>query len=65
MAELLYTLSKESEGTFKDRGSKFLAFAFPVKEQSDFEERLNELKKTYYDARHHCYAFRFGTILYS
>ena len=60
MAQQTYTLTQESQGTFKDRGSRFLAFAFPVSEQNQFEEKLASLKKEYYDARHHCYAFRFG-----
>ena len=60
MADLLYTLHEESKGFFKDRGSKFIAFAFPFKEQEVFDARLAELKKEYYDARHHCQAFRLG-----
>lgn len=51
---------KTSEGTFKDRGSKFLAFVFPVKEVEEVPELIQEVKKKYYDARHHCVAYRIG-----
>lgn len=49
-----------SEGTFKDRGSKFFAFAFPVREVDEVNEIVQEVKKKYYDARHHCVAYRIG-----
>lgn len=45
---------------YRDRGSKFLAFAIPVSSTSQIHEKLGELKKTYHDARHHCYAYRLG-----
>jgi len=54
------TLQKTSEGLFKDRGSRFLGFAFPVSTVEEFMERLDELKKKYHDARHHCYAYVLG-----
>lgn len=52
------TIKNSSEALFKDRGSKFIAIAFPLKEESDFPPLLEELKKRFYDARHHCYAYR-------
>ena len=54
------TLEKESEGIFKDKGSKFIAKAFPVKKEEDIKEIVSRLKKDFYDARHHCYAYRIG-----
>lgn len=54
------TLTKNSEGFYKEKGSKFLAFAYMVMSEQDVKEQLNELKKKYYDARHHCYAYRLG-----
>ncbi|MDR2084026.1 MAG: YigZ family protein [Bacteroidales bacterium] len=54
------TLAKTSEGYFRDKGSKFYAFAYPVNSEKDIKDILNELKKQYYDARHHCYAYRLG-----
>lgn len=52
------TLSDHPEALFKDRGSKFIALAFPLKDESDFPSLLKEVKKRYFDARHHCYAYR-------
>lgn len=52
------TIEKDGEGLFKDRGSKFIARAFPVETEEQVKEILAELRKEYYDARHHCYAYR-------
>ncbi|MCX6311748.1 MAG: YigZ family protein [Bacteroidetes bacterium] len=54
------TIASPSEGIFKDRGSKFLAFAFPVSNEIQVKEFLSELRKEHFSARHHCYAFRIG-----
>jgi uncharacterized YigZ family protein len=54
------TIIKPSDGLFKDRGSKFIAKAFPVLSEDDVKEHLNSLRKEYYDARHHCYAYQLG-----
>ncbi|WP_035464759.1 IMPACT family protein [Algoriphagus vanfongensis] len=54
------TLAKDSSGLYKDRNSKFFYFAFPVSNEEEVKERLAELKKKYYDARHHCYGFVIG-----
>jgi uncharacterized YigZ family protein len=54
------TISEESRGSYKEKGSKFLAFAFPVISEDEIKERLSELRKEYHDARHHCYAYRIG-----
>lgn len=54
------TLTKNSEGFYKEKGSKFLAFAYMVMSEEEVKEQLNELKKKYYDARHHCYAYILG-----
>jgi uncharacterized YigZ family protein len=58
--ETLYTLRQHSEGLCKDRGSKFLAFAYPVESQAEVDAYLQTLRKQYHDARHHGYAFRLG-----
>jgi uncharacterized YigZ family protein len=55
-----FSISKNSEGLFKDRGSKFIAKAFPVQNEEEIKSIQAELRKEYYDARHHCYAFRLG-----
>lgn len=54
------TISKPSEGIYKDKGSKFIALAFPVKDEEDVREMLAKVQKRYHDARHHCYAYRLG-----
>lgn len=53
-------LSQPSLGEFKDRGSKFYAYAFPVRKEEDIKMRLLELRKKHYDARHHVYAYILG-----
>ena len=58
--ESYYTIDQLSTGIFKDKGSKFLSFAYPVKEESEIKEILLSVKKEYFDARHHCYAYRLG-----
>lgn len=55
------TIEKPSEGYFKDKGSKFLAFAYPVKNEEEIKAFLGQLKKEHHSARHHCYAWRLGT----
>lgn len=54
------TISKTSEGIYKEKGSKFIAFAYPVKTEEQVRTRVKTLRKEYYDARHHCYAFVLG-----
>jgi uncharacterized YigZ family protein len=60
MKDTYRTISGESEGIFKDKGSKFLSFAYPVEFVEDTKEIIAGLKKQYHDARHHCYAYRIG-----
>lgn len=54
------TLAKNSEGQFKDRGSKFLYFGFRVTSEEEIKVQLATLRKTYFDASHHCYAWVLG-----
>ena len=61
MEDVYYTVEKESQGYFKDKGSKFYAFAFPVQNENEVKEILDRLKKEHHSARHHCYAWRMGT----
>src|SRR5690348_8464579 len=61
MAPFSYTtIQSPAEGMYKEKGSKFLAFAFPVASEEDIRENLEALRKKYYDARHHCYAYMLG-----
>lgn len=54
------TIKKNSEGIYKEKGSKFIALAYPVQSEDDVKEILIGLRKEYHDARHHCYAYRLG-----
>lgn len=54
------TIQTPVQGIYKEKGSKFLSFAFPVKTELEIKERLAALKKEYFDARHHCYAWVLG-----
>lgn len=54
------TLDRKSEGVFKELGSKFLYFAFPVKTEEGIKAELSALRKQYFDATHHCYAWVLG-----
>jgi uncharacterized YigZ family protein len=52
------TIETTSEGQFRDRGSKFFGFAFPVKSEVEIKEIINRIKKEHSQGNHHCYAFR-------
>ncbi|MBL7883318.1 MAG: YigZ family protein [Bacteroidia bacterium] len=54
------TIEKASEGLFKDKGSKFIAYAFPVSSEESIKQHLLELRKQHPSANHHCYAYRLG-----
>ena len=53
-------LSSPGEGLYKEKGSKFIASAFTVISEEEVKQALAEVKKKYYDARHHCYAYMIG-----
>lgn len=55
-----FTISIKSSGIFKEKGSKFLAHAYPVNNLETVKTIIHELKKEFYDARHICYAYRLG-----
>lgn len=52
------TISAPSEGLFRDRGSKFIAYAIPLKSEEEVKKHLEEIKALHPKARHHCWAFR-------
>jgi uncharacterized YigZ family protein len=54
------TIADKAEGIYKDKGSKFLAFGFPVSSVDNIKEILDEIKKKHHGAKHHCYAYRIG-----
>jgi uncharacterized YigZ family protein len=55
------TINAPATGEFKEKGSRFLAFAYPVSSEPEVKERISKLKKKYFDARHHCYAYILGS----
>jgi|ERR1017187_4649748 uncharacterized YigZ family protein len=52
------TIAVPAEGIFKDKGSKFIAYIFPVNSEAEIKEIIVKLKKEHHTARHHCYAYR-------
>ena len=60
MKDQYKTLAEDSQGEFKDRGSKFIAYAFPVYSENEWQSSLEAVKKEHFKARHHCYAYRIG-----
>ena len=54
------TITGSAEGLFKDTGSKFFSFAFPVRNEEEVKQHLVTLRKKYFDATHHCYAYVLG-----
>jgi uncharacterized YigZ family protein len=54
------TIAKESEGLYKEKGSRFIALAYPVRTEEEVKQHVADVKKKYYDARHHCYAYILG-----
>lgn len=54
------TIERTSIAEFKDRGSKFIAYVFPVADTADFKEKLAAIKKEHSKATHHCFAYRIG-----
>ena len=60
MGDTFYTLKSPSEGWYKEKMSKFLAFAVPVESVSEAKEVIASFQKKYYDARHVCWAYMLG-----
>lgn len=56
------TITGLSTAQFKDRGSRFIGFLFPVSSEEDVKRELAALKKRHHDATHHCYAYTVGHI---
>jgi uncharacterized YigZ family protein len=55
------TIQNKSEGLFKDKGSRFISYAYPVESEDLVKIIIQEIKKAHHSARHHCYAWRIGT----
>ena len=60
MTDAFLTIERSAEGQFKDKGSKFFAYAYPIKTEEEAKDYIHALKKEHFSARHHCYAWRLG-----
>ena len=58
MIDAYHTIAAPSAGEFKDRGSKFIAYAWPVRSEAEALQHLENLRKEHFKARHHCFAWR-------
>lgn len=54
------TIAKDSEGIFKEKGSKFISYAIPVDSLQSIKDSLEKIRKEHFDARHHCFAWMLG-----
>lgn len=54
------TVSGESEGIYREKASKFIAYALPVASEQEVRLALEGIRKKFHDANHHCYAYRIG-----
>lgn len=59
-SDIYKTIKSSSQGIFRDKGSKFIALAYPVADQESVKNIIDGLRKEYHDARHHCYAYMIG-----
>lgn len=59
-SDYYYTIEKASVAEFKDRGSKFIAMAFPISDTDSFKKKIQEIRKEHPKAVHHCFAYRIG-----
>ena len=59
-SDYYYIIDKPGTAEFKDRGSKFIGFAFPITDSADFKVKLQQLKDEHPKAAHHCFAYRLG-----
>ena len=61
MESFYNTIERQGIAEFKERGSRFIAYAFPLPDAASFKARLEEVKKEHPKASHHCFAYRIGT----
>jgi len=52
------TIDEPSEGLFRDKGSKFIAYSYPFTDENSLKDILSAVKSNHPKARHHCYAYR-------
>ena len=56
------TITQQTEGEYKEKGSKFIAFAFPTDSEEDAKKHLDEIRRMHHKARHHCWGYRLGLL---
>lgn len=54
------TIKSPSQGIYKEKGSRFISFAFPLSDQEEIKPIIDNIRKEHHDARHHCYAYMIG-----
>lgn len=59
-SDIYKTIKSSSRGTYKDKGSRFIASAYPVSDQEEIKPIIEKIRKEHHDARHHCFAFMMG-----
>ena len=59
------TVAKSTSGLFKDKGSKFLSFVFPISTEQEIKDILIKIKKMHHGARHYCFAWHLGPEIYN
>jgi len=60
ISDTYLSISGESRSTFRDKASRFIGLAMPVESEEEAKLKLEAIRKEYYDANHHCYAYRIG-----
>ncbi|HPS73564.1 MAG TPA: YigZ family protein [Bacteroidales bacterium] len=61
ISDTYLSISGESRSTFRDKASRFIGLAMPVESEEEAKLKLEAIRKEYYDANHHCYAYRIGS----
>jgi uncharacterized YigZ family protein len=59
-SDIYYSIKAPAQGLYKEKGSRFISFAFPVQEQDEIKMILEKIRKEHHEARHHCFAWMTG-----
>jgi uncharacterized YigZ family protein len=54
------SIEVSSEGLYKEKGSRFISFAFPVSDPAEIKPIIDKIRSDHHDARHHCFAYMIG-----
>ena len=58
--DVYFSIKAPSQGLYKEKGSRFIAFAHPVSDQEEIKAILEIIRKEHHEARHHCFAWMTG-----